>query len=168
MAVPFKQKQGDPIFLMMARSRSFLTVNISSIIVGSIVVLALLFIRRLFHPILFIFIVNVLVIYMAMDYLVWRMRGIRRIEVYEDRIMIYRGKTEKSECILASTITNIDVFSKLNRHTVNIMLGGKIDKPLPGVTLFNGPRVRITDDAFDASEFKQFVIHVEKISEKNR
>jgi hypothetical protein len=151
---------------MKARARSFLTVNITAIIVGSIVVLGLLFLRRLFHPGLFVFTVIVLVLYMMIDYLLWLQRGIRRIELYDDRIVIYRGTREKSRCIQAGTITNIDVFSKLNRHVVNIMLGGKVDRPLPGVTLFSGPRVRITDDAFDEAQFQEFIIHLHMLFQR--
>jgi hypothetical protein len=166
MALPCEKKNEEPMFRMKARPRSFITVNVFAIIVGAVVVLGLLLIRMLFHPIFFIFIVVVLIAYMIVDYMVWMQGGIRRIEVYGDRIMIYRGKGEKSGCIPVASITGIDVFSKLSRHVVNIMLGGKVDTSLPGVTLFSGPRVRITDDAFDAGEFKQFVIYLEKISEK--
>ncbi|MBN2621597.1 hypothetical protein JXB22_11000 [candidate division WOR-3 bacterium] len=166
MTLPREKETAEPVFRMTARPRSFITINVTAIIVGAVVVLGLLFIRMLFNPVLFVFIIIVLAAYMVVDYVVWVQRGIRCIEIYDDRIMIYRGKAAKSERIPASAITGIDVFSKLSRHVVNIMLGGRVDTSLPGVTLFRGPRVRITDDAFDAGEFKQFVIYLEKISEK--
>jgi len=90
------------------------------------------------------------------DYLVWKKKGIRVIEVDTQGINLYRGPQKRLERIEASQITDINFFKKVNRRIVTILTGGQMYRA-PGVTLFKGSRVRIADDSFNDKQFSIFI-----------
>ncbi|MBS4014907.1 MAG: hypothetical protein KGZ86_00485 [Candidatus Latescibacteria bacterium] len=144
-------------FQMHASAQSLLTVNISGIIIGIILLLLLLTIRHLYTLGLFIVGIIVIAIYMISDYLIWQKRGIRTIELDANGITLYRGKNKTVQRIDRSQITEINFFKKIKRRIVTIMLGGQVIKPTPGITLFKGNRVRISNDSFNDNEFSIFI-----------
>ena len=101
--------------------------------------------------------------YMLIDYLWWIKRGIRVVEVDAGGINLYRGKRLLLTRIEGGQITGVNRFDKLGRVIVNIMLGGAVTRG-PGVTLFSGPRLRITNDNFNNREFEQFVARAQKFA----
>ena len=151
-----------PLFTMIASSRSLLTGNISGVIIGIFLLLLLLLFRSLFTLAFFIIGIIILIIYMTVDYSIWKKKGIRKIEIDDSGLNLYRGANNIIERIEANQITVIDVFTKLNRKIVNIITDGKTDKSIPGVTFFSGSRVRITNDAFDDSVYSGFIERVQQ------
>lgn len=150
------------VFTIKASPHSILTTNIGGIIVGGFLFLLLLIFRSLYTMAFFIIGMTIIILYMIIDYAIWKNRGIRKIEIDGNGLTIHRGAKNIMQRIDAAQITDIDVFSKLNRKVVNIMLGGKINKDIPGVTFFAGPRIRITNDAFDDLDFVKLI---ERISQ---
>lgn len=148
-------------FRMEASEKSFRVVNCFAVFFGAILVFLLLFFRRIYTFGLFVFAIAVILIYMIGDYIVWKKKGIRAIEVDTQGINLYRGKEKRTERIEASQITDINVFKKVNRRIVTILTGGQAYRA-PGVTIFKGSRVGIADDSFDD---KQFTIFIEKIKQ---
>jgi hypothetical protein len=148
-------------FRMEASEKSLRLVNCSAVIFGAILVFVLLFFRNIFTLGIFIFATCFILVFMIGDYLVWKKKGIRLIEVDANGINLYRGKTKQLQRIDASEITDINEFKKVNRRIVTILTGGQAVK-VPGVTLFKGSRVRIADDSFNND---QFTVFIEKIKQ---
>jgi hypothetical protein len=148
-------------FRMEASAKSLKFVNCSAVFFGVILVFLLLFFRHIYTFGVFLFAICVILILMIGDYLVWKKKGIRVIEIDDNGINLYRGPTKLLERIEASQITDINIFKKVNRRIVTILTGGQTYRA-PGVTLFKGSRIRIADDSFDD---KQFTIFVEKIKQ---
>lgn len=146
------------IFTMKASTSGMFFVNGCVYIIGAGVLALLLLIRGLYALPIFISLALVFGAYMIVDNLVWKANGIRRVEVDEEGITFYRGKDNRPQRIENTQITGIDVFGKFNRRVINIFTGGGAIKPVPGITLFSGSRVRITNDLFDNDKFKQFML----------
>ena len=156
-----KEKQ-EKIFRMEARPSSLLMMNIiSGIIIGVVLLLFLLSIEK-FYTSIFIVMLLALALYFMIDYLRWRENGIRAIEVDESGINVYRGERKQLSRIEASQIADVNVSQKTSRKVVNIILGGKVHKVLPGITPFNGPRLKVTNDAFDDKDFNTFINRIKK------
>jgi hypothetical protein len=146
-------------FRMEASEKSLRFVNCSAIFFGVILTFLILFFRRIFIFGVFLFACSFIIIYMIGDYLAWKRKGIRIIEVGDNGINLYRGREKKLERIEASQITDINIFTKVRRRIVTILTGGQVYRS-PGITLFKGPRIRIADDSFNDN---QFTVFIEKI-----
>jgi hypothetical protein len=147
----------EPAFSMTASRSSLIIVNLGGIIVGGLLLLVLLLVRTIYSLALFIAGTGILAVYMAADYAVWNRRGIRRVDVDREGITLVRGNALKVERLDRGRITGIEVFRKLNRVKVVIYTGGASEKVMPGVTMFTGPRVLVTNDAFVDAEFEKFI-----------
>jgi hypothetical protein len=156
-----------PNFRMTASSRSLLAVNISAVVIGGLLLAVLLIFRLFFAWPLFLIMLGILAAYMAADYLVWQSRGIRQVIVDADGITFFRGRQQKKVVILNKQITGVNVFEKTGRRVVNILTGGRAEKLMPGVTVFSGPRIRLTDDAFSDLEFGEFIENIRRIVRTN-
>ncbi len=147
----------DSTFRMIGSRTYQLVVNIAAMIGGTFLISFLLVVRLIYSPFLFIVCIFILFLYLTIDYSIWLNKGIHMIEMDISSFTVYYGKEMIPARIDKRQITGINVFKKLNRRIVNIMLGGYADNTIPGVTLFSGPRIRITDEAFNESEFGIFV-----------
>ncbi|MEO0142628.1 MAG: hypothetical protein ABIL15_04660 [candidate division WOR-3 bacterium] len=152
----------DIIFRMEAKAKYLIFTNLGGIILGGILLFVLLSIRNLYTRTIFIIGVIILILYMVIDYLVWQKKGIRAIEIDKEGISLYRGREKRLVRIDKGQITDIDFFGKLGRRVVTILTTGRAIKPIPGITIFAGPRIRITDDSFND---EQFTIFIEKLKE---
>ncbi len=146
-----------PAFQMNATRSSLIIVNLGGIIVGALLLLVLLLVRTIFSLALFIVGVGILTLYMSVDYMFWNRRGIRRINLEANGITLFRGRALIPVRLERNRVTRVDVFRKLNRVKVVIYTGGVSEKTAPGVTLFTGPRVLVTNDAFHDAEFGEFI-----------
>lgn len=141
----------------MIGSRTYqLIVNIAAMICGTILMFILMIARLLFNPFLFIVGIFILFLYLAIDYSIWLNKGIHMIEIDKNGFTVYYGKEMIPSRIDKKQITGINYFKKLNRRIINILLGGITDNTFSGITLFSGPRIRITDEAFNEKEFRVF------------
>lgn len=147
-----------PFFFMKSDSeKSQILVNIGvSLFIGAIIYF-LLMLRGIFAPPVFILIYLFVIVYMVIDFIVWRKTGIRMIFLNSEGMHIYSGQNEKEELIPYLSITNINLHKKGARKVMNILLGGSADRVVPGVTLFSGKRKRITNDAFDDNNFEHMI-----------
>lgn len=142
----------------MTGSRTYqLIVNIAAMIGGTFLMFILMAARLIFTPFLFITGIFILFIYLAVDYSIWLSRGIHMVEIDNNGFSVYYGKEMIPARIDKKQITGINYFKKFNRRIVNVLLGGNSDNSIPGVTLFSGPRIRITDEAFNDAEFGVFM-----------
>lgn len=157
MAQATGHSANDDVFTMIGSRASLFLVNLGAIIAGIIILFFLLIIRLIYNPFIFIFGIFVLFLYMYIDYKRWIKKGIQMVSIDAEGLNVYRGEGLIKTRVDKKQITGINVFKKLNRRIVNILLGGYADSSLPGVTLFSGPRIRITDDAFNEAEFGIFI-----------
>jgi hypothetical protein len=154
-------------FHMAASSRSLLTVNIAAVIIGGLLLAVFLVLRLFFAWPIFLVMLGILAAYMAVDYLVWQVRGIRWVLIDGEGMTIFRGRQNRKIRILNNQITGVNVFEKGARRVVNILTGGRAERLLPGVTVFSGSRIRLTDDAFNDREFGEFIEIVKGIVRSN-
>jgi len=152
-----EQKDKNASFSMAASRGSLLVVNLGGIIVGIILLFLLLLVRTIFMLGLFIFGSIVIALYMLVDYLLWQKNGVRSVTVDGQGIILRRGEALAKARILKEQVNQINVYRKLNRVQVIIFTGGAPEKVAPGVTLFTGPRVRLTNDAFSDQDFQEFL-----------
>lgn len=149
---------GDEKVFTMIGSRTYLfMVNIGSMIMGIFLIFFLLVIRLIYNPFVFILCMFILFGYLYIDFKRWIKNGIQMVKIDKEGLTVYRGNKMQPTRIDARQITGINVFKKINRRVVNILLGGYADSSLPGITFFSGPRIRITDDAFAEAEFGIFI-----------
>ncbi len=148
-------------FTIEASAKNILMVNIFGIITGSILLLIMMFLRNIYMIGLLLFGISVLIIYMVSDYLIWVKKGIRKIEIDENGINFYFGKENRLVRVEKQEIKDVDIFSKLNRRILNIVLQGGNVLRLPGMTFFSGDRIRIPEDAFNEKEFTELLRHFE-------
>ncbi|NJD22432.1 MAG: hypothetical protein FIA82_07145 [Melioribacter sp.] len=147
----------DEVFTMSGSRTYVLMVSVCAMIAGIILMFILLVIRLIYNPFLFILGIMIFSMYFFFDFKRWMKKGIQKIQIDRNGLTIFRGNENKQTRIDKNQITGINVFKKLNRRVVNILLGGQANSSLPGVTLFSGPRIRITDDAFNEAEFGIFM-----------
>lgn len=159
----------NPIFSMDADSpkTSFFVNAAVTLIVGAILYF-ILFIRRITSSYAYFIILAIIIAYQAMDFLIWYNKGIRRIEVREKRIVLFTGKEMKKQEVAVSDIKNVNLFRKVNRVTVNFLFEGGQAHRAPGVTLFSGKRLRITNDRFNDKEFDKFLETLNSIIETDQ
>ncbi|MDD3803484.1 MAG: hypothetical protein PHW02_03735 [bacterium] len=147
-----------PFFLMKSDSeKSQILVNIGVVLFIGAIIYFLLLLRGIFAPPVFILIYLFVIVYMVIDFFVWRKTGIRMIFLNSEGMHIYSGQNEKEEFIPYLSMTDINLHKKGARKVMNILLGGNADRVVPGVTLFSGKRKRITNDAFDDKKFEHLI-----------
>ena len=157
----------SPAPFRMETSSGCLMAMINAIVLVIAILLGVLYgaARGIISPGYVCLVILVLTAYVSVDYWLWLTRGVRAVEVDRQGINIYRGKAMNLTRIAAEQISGINVFKKLPRIIVNIMTGGAEER-LPGITLFSGPRVRITNDAFNDREFNEFVERIKKFEKR--
>ncbi|MFH0992130.1 MAG: hypothetical protein V1799_19175 [bacterium] len=154
-------------FRMEGSRKSLLIVNASGLMIGIVLIILLSIARQFAWSGFIILACTILFFYMLIDYILWEIRGIKLVEIDEEGVTFYRGIRKRKVRIEATQITGIDEFKKLHRKVVNILLGGEAEKVLPGVTIFAGPRLRITNDAFRDLEFNQFIERIRALHGKS-
>lgn len=153
-----KNVAADNDTFRMIGSRTYqLIVSIAAMIGGTFLMFILMTARLIFNPFLFIVGFFLLFLYLAFDYSIWIRKGIHMIEIDKNGFTVYYGTEMIPVRIDKKQITGINFFKKLNRRNLNISLGGNAEDSIPGITLFSGPRIRITDEAFNEAEFRVFV-----------
>jgi len=135
----------------------FLTNILVSLFVAA-VLFFLLYARHIFSGYVYIIIFILIIFYQSADFAVWYFAGLRRIEITDETLLLYKGKKMKITAVRIEGFKKIDLFRKINRVIINIMLeDGQVHKEIPGVTLFSGKRIRVTNDRFDDKEFNMFI-----------
>ena len=163
----FNETSGNgKVFTMIGSHSSFLMINILTMIIGTVLLFIFLIIRLLYNPFLFIIGIMILFAYCFFDFKRWLRQGIQMVKIDEGGITIYRGSQMKATRIEKKNITDINVFKKLNRRIVNILLSGYVDSSIPGVAFFSGPKVKITNDAFNNNEFNVFIQKAEELARR--
>lgn len=154
----------EEVFTMSGSRYNLFLINVGAMIGGMVLLFFLLVIRLIYNPFIFILGIIILFLYFYIDFKRWMRKGIHTVRIDKEGLTIIRGAQNISTRINKKQINGINVFKKLNRKIVNILLGGNADSSFPGVTLFSGPRIRITDDAFGQAEF---AIFIDKLRELN-
>ncbi len=147
----------EEVFTMCGSRYNLFLINIGAMVGGTILLFLLLAVRLIYNPFIFILGVIILFLYLYIDIKRWMKKGIHTVKIDKNGFTVYRGIKNSPSRIGKEQITAINVFKKLNRKIVNILLGGYADTSLPGITFFSGPRIRITDDAFNQAEFAIFI-----------
>jgi hypothetical protein len=152
----------EALFVLVASPKQFFGVNLVGTLFGG---LALYFVFRNRSDIktgTFLVLWGILAAYLLADGLVWQSRGVREIAVDEQGFTIKRGRGLRVERHSFDHVSDFHVHTRYNRKSVQILLGEKLIK-IPGIiTLYPGPKIWITNDAYDSKEFDDFIARMEK------
>lgn len=151
------------LFRLTGSMSEFVTTDIIVLILAGLLLPALMLVRLMFSPSLYLLFLLIVLAYICVDIAVWHKKGIRRVDLDSEGMNIYRGPGMNASRVEFSCVNDINLFHKLSRKIINIMIGGVADKPLPGITIFRGPRIRITSDAFQDKDFKAFEIIISEL-----
>lgn len=147
----------NPPFVLRGKLSSLIAVNAFGLILGC--VLFYLYIRFSPHYGAIGFLVGciILLVWLTTDALCWYYRGVHELVIEEDRIRALCGKTRKEKIILVTEITDFYVNQRRSRKTMQILLGNTVKK-IPGIyTYYPGPKLMLTSDAFNDSEFDEAI-----------
>lgn len=152
----------EAIFAIKACPKQFIGVNTVGALFGG---LALYLIFRNKNDVktkTFLMLWGILIAYMLADALVWRVRGVREIEIDAGGFKIRRGRGKELETYRFDQVSDFHVHTRYNRKSVQILLGEKV-LHVPGIiTLYPGRKIWITNDAFDSKEFDFFIERMEQ------
>ncbi|MEW6548287.1 MAG: hypothetical protein AB1407_02380 [Spirochaetota bacterium] len=147
----------DQPFRMEGSKGRFYGVNAAGALLGGGLLYLILRGREDFSSGAFLVLWILLVAYMAADALVWRSRGVREVEVGPKAFRVRRGTARGWHEYGFAQVSDFHVHSRGARKSVQILLGEKVVK-VPGIiTLYPGPKIWITSDAFDDGEFEEFI-----------
>ncbi|MCX8058200.1 MAG: hypothetical protein N3A58_02155 [Spirochaetes bacterium] len=155
----------DSKIIIEAKEKNLVVVNIITFILAIIIIFSMLKLRDSFSKNYFIFATFLVMLYLIFDYYIWKIKGIRKVEIDEEKIIFYRGKNLNSFVLNKNDIKEIDIFSKFkgSRYIINFVYGnGKIIRVGNNMTFFSGDRVRLVEDAFGEKEFKEFMLYLIK------
>jgi hypothetical protein len=114
------------------------------------------------HP-WFLLLVIPLYAYVFADVFVWIRRGIRSVEMDALGMKVFRSGDPSGTVVEADQMTGVYVSRFLDRTTVNILLRGAAVKRVLGIRRYSGPRIRMTNEPFDRSQFSEFIQKVSKL-----
>jgi hypothetical protein len=156
----------DPPFYMAGSKGKFFGVNAVGAVLGGGFLFLILRRREDFSSGAFLVLWLLLVAYMVADALVWHSRGVREVEVGSRGFKVRRGTTRPGDGdgdtegwreYRFDQVSDFHVHARGTRKSVQILLGEKVLK-VPGIiTLYPGPKIWITNDAFDDREFEEFI-----------
>ncbi len=155
----------DDVFMLKAKPRNLLAVNIISVILGGIIIYL---ISRVPHYGKTFFMVSLplLIIWLVGDVWVWNLKGVRELHISKEGIKVVRGVSSKVTFITPGEITDVHLHSSMNRKSLNILLGKKVVH-IPGIyTYYPGKKLHLFSDAFDDKEFDQAVERIFALTDK--
>ena len=153
---PLPRDPGEAVFSLRCKPASHVAVNSAALVAGS------LLLAILFPPggALFPCMEAILVAFLAGDELVWRLRGVRGVDVGRDFFLVHRGGRGGTRSFEKSEIGDIVILGQGGRRVLHVLTGGRILR-LPGMRLVTGPRVSISEDAFSRADFDALVAALE-------
>jgi hypothetical protein len=148
--------------------KSLSLVNIFAAILGFILLFYWLNVRQSVGLNMFATGYAIIVIYLISDTVYWVYNGIHEVRITETYFEIIRGKANKLTKINGIQITDIQYSNQLSRRSLQILLGNKIQR-IPGIfTWYPGPKIWLTSDAFDDSEFDKACDLIETMFAENQ
>ena len=153
--------------IMKGSFKSLSIVNIFAAIFGFILLYFWLNVRKSVGLTMFTIGYSVLFIYLVSDTVYWIYNGIHEVRIADSYFILIRGKANKHIRINASQITDIEFSNQMSRRSLQILLGHKIQR-IPGIfTWFPGPKIWLTSDAFDDTEFDKAYHFIQTMFEEN-
>jgi hypothetical protein len=148
--------------------KSLSIVNIFAAIFGFILLYYWLSVRQSVGLTMFTGAYSVLILYLVSDTVYWFYNGIHEVRIADSYFEILRGKQNKLTKISGSQITDIQYSNQMSRKSLQILLGNKIQR-IPGVfTFYPGPKIWLTSDAFDDTEFDKACDLIETMFAENQ
>ncbi len=81
---------------------------------------------------------------LAAEIVLWVARGVRRLELDEEELLLYRGRSLEKRRVDVQSVVSLRVRSRLGRKTATLVLT-------------SGESVRLAGDAFSEEEFARFL-----------
>lgn len=156
----------NPPFVLRGKLSSLIAVNAFGLLLGCF--LFYLYIRFSPHYGAIGFLVGCIILlsWLTADALWWFYRGVHELIIEDNQIRAICGKSRKEKIIKAAEITDFYVHQRLNRKTMQILLGNTVKK-IPGIyTYYPGPKLMLTSDAFNDKEFDEAIDKISALINK--
>jgi hypothetical protein len=136
-----------PIFRMDARPLLVAAADIAAFLLGVLLLALATLVPSLLSPLAFGLLAAALAVGFGLDFLLWRRRGIRSVELDPDSLTLYRGPSLGARRIPRSTVVSLRTSRGLARRVVRLRVTA-------------GRPIRIPDDGFAREEFSRFLTHL--------
>ncbi len=127
-----------------ARLRYVLVTDAAVFVVGVLLIVLVSRIRSLVSPLAAWLLLGALVVGFALEITLWILRGVRRVELEEDALILTVGSDRRTRRVQRRDIVRIRITSRLGRTALHLRLA-------------NGARLRIPEDAFPREAFARLV-----------
>lgn len=127
-----------------ARARYFFATDIAVFVLGAAIIGCLGLVPRVFSPLALLLLIIALGLGLGFDMLRWHVRGIRSIQLGDERLTLYSGKTLAISHVERREVTAVSVASRLGRRTAVLLFA-------------KGKKARIAEDAFPREAFTRFL-----------
>jgi len=144
-------------FKMEASLKRFLITYSGAFTIGVVLTFVFANILMKSRHLIFVLVVVPLFAYVFNDLFSWLRRGVRSLEMDSTGLKIHFVRKPEATRIEASDVTAVYSSRFLDRTTVNILLKGATARRFLGIRVYSGPRIRMTNDPFDKSQFHDFV-----------
>lgn len=150
------ESSDDSLFVAKASEKKLAVINLIGVLGGGGVLYLIARTRGMGNA--FFVLWALLAAWLLGDWYVWRARGVREIRIDARGFEVIRGSRRIATRHDAGEITDLALHTRMNRKSLQIMMGGKVTH-IPGIiTLYLDPnKIWITSDAFDDSDFDEVV-----------
>lgn len=160
-------QESNYLFSIEGKSKNMFWTNVFAFIF----ICLLLFKKDIFElrseNIFYFVFISIGAIYLILDYVLWNLKGIHKIDVYNDHLTFYMGKSKIIEDLYFTNIKRIIIKSEGFRETINILLNDtEIINLFPGIEIYSGKRYFITNDSFNEKDFMKFRDYLESLNLK--
>jgi len=134
-------------FRIDAHPRYLVATDAAGFLVGAVLLFAASRIPSILSPLALALLVAALALGFGIDVAVWLRRGVRSIELREDRLTLFRGRAIRAEVYARETVSGIRAVRRLGRHSavLSVPRGSR------------RRRLRIREDAFPREAFDHFL-----------
>lgn len=161
-------KSSEYNLIIKGSFKSLSLVNIFAAIFGFILLYYWLSVRQSVGLNMFTIGYLILVVYLVSDTVYWIYNGIHEVRIADSYFEILRGKQNKLTKVNSSQITDIQFSNQMSRRSLQILLGNKIQRISGIITLYPDPKIWLTSDAFDDTEFDKACDLIETMFAENQ
>ena len=136
-----------PLFRMNSRPFLIAAADVGAFLVGVLLLALATLVPSLLSWLAFGLLTATLAAGFGLDFLLWRRRGIRSIEIDPDQLTLYRGPSMVPQRILRSSVGSLRTARGLARRVALLRM-------------IRGRPIRIPEDGFAREEFSRFLTHL--------
>ena len=131
-----------------AHLRYLLAADLAAFVLGLLLLLLASRLPSFLSPLALAILIAGLAVWFGLHIVLWLFSGIRSVEISAGVLIVYRGRRLEADRIERRSLSEIRIRRRLGRRTVTLLHS-------------SGKRTRISEDAFAAEAFSQFLAALE-------